>query len=116
MKIWVDDVRQAPDGYVWCKSTNQALRKIVLEAKDEVELIDLDHDAGDFVKEGGDFINVLNELERLSRKTTTVDGVKFHGYWHLKCKEIKFRLHTMNPVGRDNMRRIIERNGWTEVR
>ena len=41
MKIWIDDVRVAPKGYVWCKS--------------------------------------------------------------------------MNPVGVENMRRIIERNGWKEV-
>lgn len=25
------------------------------------------------------------------------------------------RIHSMNPVGRENMRRIIKRNGWTEV-
>ena len=24
MKIWLDDVRPAPDGYVWCKSVNKA--------------------------------------------------------------------------------------------
>ena len=24
MKIWVDDVRQAPEGYVWCKTSNEA--------------------------------------------------------------------------------------------
>ena len=26
------------------------------------------------------------------------------------------RIHSMNPVGVENMRRIIQRNGWTEVR
>jgi hypothetical protein len=25
------------------------------------------------------------------------------------------RIHSMNPVGRENMRAIIRRNGWTEV-
>ena len=115
IKIWVDDVREAPEGYIWAKSTRDALRKIVLEYKEEVELIDLDHDAGDFAKDGGDFINVLNELERLSRKTTIVNGARFHNFWHLKCQQITFRLHTMNPVGRENMRRIIERNGWKEI-
>ena len=115
IKLWIDDVREAPDGYIWAKSTREALRKIVLEYPDNIEIIDLDHDAGDFVKDGGDFINVLTELERLSHKTTVVNGVKFHNCWHLRCQKITFRLHTMNPVGRENMRRIIERNGWKEV-
>lgn len=117
MKIWIDDVRQPPsDEYIWCKSTNEALRTIVLKHKSEVELICLDHDAGDFAREGGDFINVLRELERLARKKTVVDGVAFHGYWHQRCKELKFRLHSMNPVGVQNMRAIIQRNDWTEIR
>ena len=26
MKLWIDDIRPAPDRYVWCKSVNQAKR------------------------------------------------------------------------------------------
>ena len=29
MKLWIDDVRPAPEGYVWCKSVNEAKRVIV---------------------------------------------------------------------------------------
>ena len=28
MKIWLDDIRPAPEGYVWCKSVNIAKRTI----------------------------------------------------------------------------------------
>ena len=28
MKIWLDDIRPAPEGYVWCKSVNSAKRTI----------------------------------------------------------------------------------------
>ena len=28
MNIWVDDIRPAPEGYVWCKSTLNALHTI----------------------------------------------------------------------------------------
>lgn len=115
MKLWIDDMREAPEGYVWCKSTNEALRTIV-DNKDDIELIDLDHDAGDYAKDGGDFIIVLKELERLSRHTSVVDGQVFHNYWHMRCHEIKFRLHSANPVGVQNMRAILEHNGWTEVK
>ena len=116
MKIWIDDVRTAPEGYVWLKSTREALRFITApENRNQIELIDLDHDAGEFAKDGGDYIGVLNELERLSRKVTRVDGVVFHNYWHGLCQKIKFRIHSANPVGVQRMRLILQANGWTEI-
>ena len=30
MKLWVDDIRPAPNGYVWCKSVNEAKEAITL--------------------------------------------------------------------------------------
>jgi hypothetical protein len=103
MKLWIDDVREAPRDHVWIAGTNIALRFIRAHAA-EIELIDLDHDAGDYAEEGGDYIRILNELERLTR----VHKMDF--------SHIKFRLHSANPVGVANMRAIIERNGWKEVR
>ena len=104
MKIWVDDVRPAPDGYIWCQTVNEAKDTIlVLELhatvheSNRVELIDLAHDAGNFVNEGGDYIRILDWLEETNRN-------------------YPIRIHSMNPVGRENMRRIIEKNGWKEVR
>ena len=29
--------------------------------------------------------------------------------------DIPIHLHTMNPVGRENMRRIIQHNGWKQI-
>ena len=105
-RIWVDDVRKAPDGYIWCKTVNEAkliitnvVRMHDIECHDNlpiIGLIDLDHDAGDFVKFGGDYIEILNWLEK--------QGWSF-----------PIRLHTMNPVGKENMQRIIRKNVWTEV-
>lgn len=106
MKLWIDDVRTAPEGYVWCKTVNEAKTVILcmnmmttLECTDNIPriaLIDLDHDAGDYAKFGGDYIEILNWLEK--------QGWSFN-----------IRLHTMNPVGRENMLRIIQKNGWQEV-
>ena len=105
MKLWIDDVRPAPEGYVWCKSVNEAktmieIREIVVEISDnnyyEIELIDIDHDAGDYANDGGDYIRLLNWLEETGRN-------------------YPIRIHSMNPVGRENMRAIIRRNGWTKV-
>lgn len=106
MKLWVDDVRPAPTGYRWAKSTNEAIEIIRdferykalnrLAPDAEIELIDLDHDAGDCANDGGDFIKILEWLED--------EGAIYD-----------IRLHTMNPVGRQNMRAIIQHNGWKEI-
>jgi hypothetical protein len=107
MKLWIDDVRPAPEGYIWAKSVNEAKQEIKdLEFYSSAEgcewarvaLIDIDHDAGDFApKDGGDYIKFLDWLEETGRN-------------------YPIRIHSMNPVGVENMRRIIQRNGWTEVR
>ena len=96
MKIWIDDMRHAPEGYIWYKSTREALRGIVLDHKDEVELIDLDHDAGEYAQYGGDYIKILDWLEETGRN-------------------YPIHIHSMNPVGVANMRAIIQNNGWKEV-
>ena len=123
MKIWIDDIRQVPNGYVWCHSTNQAImlleanraankhnaaafaRELSLRAvnitPDElltnVELVDIDHDAGIFEQDGGDYIRVLDFME---------------------ANEMAYpvRIHSMNPVGVQKMRAIIEHNGWREIK
>jgi len=104
MKLWLDDIRQAPEGYIWCKSVNEA-KYCVIKSKEpdknchifeNIELIDIDHDAGDYAADGGDFIKFLDWLEE--------QGLNY-----------PIRIHSMNPVGVDNMRRIIQRNGWTEI-
>ena len=104
MKIWVDDVRPAPEGYVWCKSVNEAIIEIkhnegskYIGENDDIKLIDIDHDAGDYAFDGGDYIKILDWLEATGRN-------------------YPIRIHSMNPVGVQNMRAIIQKNGWTEVR
>lgn len=104
MKLWIDDVRPAPEGYCWIKTVDGAKETIIkldnpINRKwwGEVEIIDIDHDAGDYASDGGDYIKLLDWLEETNRN-------------------YPIRIHSMNPVGVQNMRAIIERNGWKEVR
>lgn len=103
MKIWVDDLRPAPEGYIWCQSTNEALRLIVPNIS-KVEVLHLDHDMGDTF--GGDVINLVAELERKSHRDSNFAEAVSH---------IIFKLHSANPVGVANMRAVIQKNGWKEV-
>ncbi len=106
MKIWLDDLRPAPSGYFWCKSVNQAIKEIeiheLMVKKSghpeyyNVELIDCDHDLGDFAVDGGDGIKLLDWLEATGRN-------------------YPIRIHTMNPVGRENMQTVIRHNNWKEI-
>ena len=99
LKIWVDDVRPAPNDYYWCKTVN-SVKRLLCDAHItncyDIAIIDLDHDAGDYAKEGGDYIKILDWLEETGR-----------------CYPI--HIHSQNVVGVANMRAIIQKNGWQEV-
>ena len=129
MILWIDDVRPAPNSrdYRSVKSVNEAIKfiegnesaetRIMKRGHDaflerdyagrnkcystanmiSIELIDIDHDAGDYASDGGDYIKLLDWLEETGRN-------------------YPIRIHSMNPVGVQNMRAIIQRNGWKEVR
>ena len=129
MKLWIDDVRPAPEGYdCWCKSVNEAKKFILSQERRrddalkiaqfnlhqrhdlnayrgalriagnrDIEFIDIDHDAGDYAKDGGDYIRLLDWLEETGRN-------------------YPIHIHSMNPVGVENMRRIIQKNGWKEIK
>lgn len=92
IKIWLDDERVAPDGYIHCHSVNETINTIQFYEKYSVaiEELNLDHDLGLYAKDGGDAIKLIDWL--CMRET-------FY----------KIVLHTANPVGRANMQRTIDR-------
>lgn len=102
MKLWIDDIRPAPPGYKWAKSVHEAKIHICQLQKPNgthnIEVIDIDHDAGDYAFMGGDYIKLLDWME--------MKGIN----------DIPIHIHSMNPVGVQNMRAIIQRNGWREIR
>ena len=91
MKIWVDDLRPAPIGWHWCKSVKETIDTIKFYGQNEIEELSLDHDSGIYYYQGGDYINILNWIEK-----------KYGYFW-----KVPINLHTMNPVGRNNMDLII---------
>ena len=95
MKLWIDDIRPAPDGFIWCKSVNQAKAAITAyehQYSCDNILIDLDNDAADYFK-------ILDWLEEKNIVDT--------GYF--------FRGHSKNAVGMMKMEDIIRHNGWRLV-
>ena len=108
--LWIDDLRNPPnrpnEQYLIARSVNDAKALIELSEKEgwtcPIDYISIDHDAGMYAAAGGDFINILNYLEYRQHMTNG--------------KVYPIKIHSFNPVGVVNMRAIIERNGWTEVR
>ena len=82
MRLWIDDVRPAPIGYIWCKSVNEALERIegseirvgMLDHNNplceedikelSIDVIDLDYD---YTNDGRDYILLLDWLEETKR-------------------------------------------------
>lgn len=96
-KLWVDDIRVPPKNYFWIKTVKDTI--ITIQEMEymgfKIVEISLDHDAGDYGPP--DYIKILDWLEETGRK-------------------YPIHIHSMNPVGVANMRRIIERNGWKEIK
>ena len=63
----------------------------------QISLIDIDHDAGDYASDGGDYVKLLDWFEETGRN-----------YYPI-------HIHSANPVGVENMRQIIRKNNWKEV-
>ena len=99
IKIWIDDLRTPPSNdWIWIKSVNAAKKYISMIAPyDAVEvMLSVDHDSGDYVNDGGDYIKRLEWLVETGRN-------------------YPIHIHSMNVVGRMNMEAICRRNGWTIV-
>jgi hypothetical protein len=84
LRIFLDDLRPAPEGWVLVKTAEECL-DLLAKNKGLVSSLSLDHDLGD-----------QSEDEK-------------HGYWFVKQMVERglyadvINLHTSNPVGRENM-------------
>lgn len=89
MKLYIDDLRDIPAGYVGCRTYAEAIGKFI-DLEGQIECISFDHDLGE-EKTGYDVCLWL------------VEHIVVEGY--PLPKEIN--LHTANPVGRDNMYQLL---------
>ena len=103
IKIWIDDLRPAPEGFKWFKRVDNFINWLYeRNTTSDITLIDTDHDAGEYQQFGGNYINIFKYLD--------VCGVK----------NLTIHIHSANPVGANNIRQIIQKNkeinNWKEIR
>lgn len=89
MKIYLDDVREAPEGYQLFTTAEQLILFLGTTPWNEIEEISLDHDLGEDRMTGYDVLRFIEEEVR------TQDREVY--FW--------VTIHSANPVGRSNMER-----------
>ena len=96
INIWIDDERKPPLNYAWCKTYDRAIKtiKYCLLFGYDIGHISFDHDLGE-EKSGYDIAKHLVENQ--------ID---------ITC----FSVHSMNPVGRNNIIQLLTHYGYTELK
>lgn len=105
MRVWHDDVREAPEGWIRVKTNNQAIA--VLENGWPIDEISLDFDLGlhdiELPEDPDELIAVVEELGPPAENGA--DLVR----WMLENKYVppKITIHSWNPDGAKKMARML---------
>ena len=118
MKLWLDDVRPAPEGYLHVFMVEDAISEIVGHER-QTDCIWRDYLLGHIDKEH--FERMINAftLAEISCDNDLGEG-NHEGYKLLDWLEATGRnypihIHSANPVAVARMRAIIQKNGWREI-
>lgn len=103
MKVYLDDVRQAPEGWVLVKTPKEMIDLI---SKNKVDIISLDHDLGDDKNIGTGYDVLLYIEEALYTNKEDI---------FLPFGVPKILLHTANPVARKRMAVITNKINNKEI-
>ena len=96
VSIWVDDLRPAPKGFIWCKTFKSAIATI--EYYDTCEFID------------GFGIRTIDLDHDLGEDKSGYDVAKFIVENHISLES--FYCHSMNPVGKKNIEQLLSHYGY----
>jgi len=95
MKIWLDDIRPAPDGWLWLKDATQ-FSVVYKDHLDEITHISFDHDLGDTSDPEITGYTCLCWVEKI--------------WWNDVTYTLPvLTVHSANPVGRSKMQKLIDR-------
>lgn len=93
---WLDDMRPAPEGWIWVHDSREAFRLLDLHAasgKSGYTVWSFDHDLGEESKHTG--YDVAQWIEERTHTDESYDPPRI-------------LIHSANPVGRDNLRRCAD--------
>jgi hypothetical protein len=103
MLLWHDDVRPAPEGWVWVKTNEEALEKL---RNEKVQIISLDHDLGADPEDG------------ILARGHSPNGNGFDLLKQMieeKINPLGIIIHSMSPAG-NNMSKFCDDLGLKNIR
>src|SRR5262245_26305764 len=103
MKVWLDDIRPAPPGWIRTKTVQETITYLALG---EVTELSLDHDLGENEQTGYDLLCIIEKMVGEGTLSSAYGGAESSRRWDWSLP--KFHVHSDNPVGRENMRRAID--------
>lgn len=113
MKLWLDDVRRAPEGWEWAKTVADAKRFLEIDIVDECSL---DHDLGACAacmdgKTDEEWFTLVGQGQAMPHCDHVGTGYDLclwmaeTGHW----PPLPPKVHSLNPVGAARMRGVITR-------
>ena len=117
MKLWLDDIRPAPEGWLLVKTVSQAQDAIqkALRSPEGFEEASLDHDLGTCDECVAASTIVLVQTINCAHNGTGYDLVTWMAQYGLWPK-VKPLVHSWNPSGKKAMEAMIERHFDGETR
>ena len=88
VKLWLDDIREVPEGWVWFKTAEEAIEALKSGLYTEISF---DHDLGD---EFG--------LDTLGTGYSVAVWIEEMA-WLGQINRLRWHIHSANPVGRRNI-------------
>lgn len=89
-RLWLDDLRPAPSGWLWVKTAWEAIDAL---QRGGVAEVSLDHDLGEPAAGTGYDVAEWIEVEA------------YHG----RVARLRWRVHSANPIGAERMTRALDK-------
>lgn len=102
--LWLDDVREAPEGWTWVKTYEKCLAVLKSE---KVEVLSLDNDLGGGIGSARFPMFGHGSFDEPEKEGSDVaDWLEENSYWpRVVC------VHTANPYARDYIRKVFDNSG-----
>lgn len=109
MNLWLDDLRVAPPGWTWAKTVDEAVKLVLsqVQAEDPIVYMSLDHDLGHAPDCPGCAEEHLEHIDSTNGTKFVIWMCQDDSRWPV-CRPM---VHSMNPVGAERMRALIDRYG-----
>lgn len=91
--VYLDDCRNTPDGFQIRTYTYEETIEVLTKMEGYIGILSLDNDLGEGLKEGNEVMDWIEE-QYYTRNYKLPD---------------KIMVHSMNPIAKDKMERIIDR-------